>query len=156
MIIIKIPGRETIRAEHLVLDYNGTLAVDGQILPGVKERLNTLAEHINIHVVTADTFGQAVRQLEDVHCVCSVLRGSDQQQQKQQFITGLGKEKVVAIGNGLNDLLMLRDSALGIAVIQREGASGQTLMNADIVCRDIPDALDMLKNPLRIKATLRV
>ena len=29
MIKIEIPGRETIEIEHVVLDYNGTIALDG-------------------------------------------------------------------------------------------------------------------------------
>jgi soluble P-type ATPase len=40
-------------------------------------------------------------------------------------------------------------------VIQKEGASARALMNADIVCNSIVDALELLTNPLRIVATLR-
>lgn len=153
--MIEIPGNKTIRAEYLVLDYNGTLAIDGTIISGVKEILNSLAEKISIYVVTADTFGQAVNNLKEINCQCSVLNGNNQQQQKLQFITKLGEQKVIAIGNGMNDMLMLKNSALGIAVIQKEGTSLKTLFNADIVCEDITDALDLLRNPLRISATLR-
>jgi len=155
MIIIKIPGSKTIKAEHLVLDYNGTLAVDGILIPCVKQKLNSLADKINIHVITADTFGKAVDNLKEIPCQCSVLMGNNQQLQKLQFITRLGKQKVIAIGNGTNDLLMLKNAALGIAVIQKEGTSSKTMYNADIVCKDITDALDLLLNPLRIVATLR-
>ena len=35
MLTISIPGGATLDIEHLVLDYNGTLAVDGVLLPGV-------------------------------------------------------------------------------------------------------------------------
>ena len=34
MIIIEIPGREPLRIDHVVLDYNGTVAVDGLLLKG--------------------------------------------------------------------------------------------------------------------------
>jgi len=155
MIVIKIPGNNTITTEHLVLDYNGTLAIDGVIIPGVEERLNSLADKINIYVVTADTFGKAKASLNEVKCSCTVLSGSNQQLQKLQFITKLRKQKVIAIGNGFNDMLMLKNAAIGIAVIQKEGASLKTLLNADIVCKDINDALGLLMNPLRIAATLR-
>jgi hypothetical protein len=36
MITVDIPRYRRIDAEHLVLDYNGTLAIDGNIIDGVK------------------------------------------------------------------------------------------------------------------------
>jgi soluble P-type ATPase len=47
-------------------------------------------------------------------------------------------------------------AALGIAVIQAEGAAPQTLCAADVVVREIGDALDLLVQPKRLAATLRV
>ena len=61
----------------------------------------------------------------------------------------------VAIGNGRNDRLMLRDAVLGIALVQTEGAAAEAIANADVVCTHILDALDLLANPLRLAATLR-
>jgi len=43
MLEIDIPGTGLLRLQHLVLDYNGTLATDGALLPGVDERARTLA-----------------------------------------------------------------------------------------------------------------
>ena len=37
--IIEIPGYKTLDLDYLVLDYNGTIAVDGLIPPAIKERL---------------------------------------------------------------------------------------------------------------------
>jgi len=156
MIKIEIPDRETIQVEHLILDYNGTLAIDGVMIPGVKERLNELADKVSIHVVTADTFGKARQSLNDILCSCDVIRGKDHQQYKKKFVSRLGAEKVIAIGNGLNDALMLKVAALGIVLIQAEGASSKTLANADIVCSTVVDALELLCKPLRITATLRI
>lgn len=34
MIRIDVPGREIIEIEHVVLDYNGTIALDGQLIEG--------------------------------------------------------------------------------------------------------------------------
>jgi len=56
---LAIPGFGRLRLEHLVLDYNGTLALDGCPLPGVERRLKRLARWLRIHVITADTFGKA-------------------------------------------------------------------------------------------------
>jgi soluble P-type ATPase len=50
---------------------------------------------------------------------------------------------------------MLRSAALGIAVIQREGAAAAALLEADVVVTDVRDALDLLLNPLRLVAGLR-
>lgn len=57
MITIDIPGRDIITIEHLVLDYNGTVAEDGQLIDGVEERMRALKDRVNIHVLTADTYG---------------------------------------------------------------------------------------------------
>ena len=132
MITIEIPGADSIHAEHLVLDYNGTLAIDGILIPGVKERLNALADKINIHVVTADTFGKAMENLKETHCQCIIINDIEQVFRKKEYISRLGLHNVIAIGNGSNDALMLKNAALGIAVIQKEGASLKKMLNADI------------------------
>ncbi len=155
MIAIDIPGYKKIDAEYLVLDYNGTLAIDGTIIPGLKDILNILAEDIQIHVITANTFGNAKKNLTDVICKLVIIKEENKQIQKAGYITKLGEQMVIAIGNGMNDELMLKNAALGIAVVQKEGASVKSLLNADIVCNNIIDALELLINPLRVAATLR-
>ena len=57
MISYEIPGRGTIEIKNLVLDYNGTIAVDGRLIEGVAQRINKLAEKVDIYVLTADTYG---------------------------------------------------------------------------------------------------
>lgn len=155
MLKFEIPNRETIQAEYLVLDYNGTLAIDGKLLPGIKEKLNSLADDIKIYVVTGDTFGNARESLKEVRCECIIVQEKIQQQYKKEFVTKLNAAKVIAIGNGLNDALMLKEAALGMIVLQKEGASVKTLINADMVFSSVIDALNALDNPLRIAATLR-
>ncbi len=34
MLRIDIPGYKIIKAEHLVLDFNGTMAIDGRLIDG--------------------------------------------------------------------------------------------------------------------------
>jgi hypothetical protein len=58
MLSVDIPGYQTLRLDHVVFDYNGTLACD-DLLVGVKSRLNELAKDVHVQVVTADTFGKA-------------------------------------------------------------------------------------------------
>ena len=50
---------------------------------------------------------------------------------------------------------MMKAVALGIAVVQAEGAAAATLMAADVIAPTVCDALDLLLHPLRLKATLR-
>ncbi len=155
MIEIDIPGIKKISAEHLVLDYNGTVAVDGHLISGVADLLNLISSALEVHVITADTFGKAAAEIAGVKCTFDIIGTGDQQKQKADFIATLGPEKVIAIGNGYNDAAMLSDAALGIAVIQKEGASVKTVAAADIAVTSIKDALELLLNPLRIAATLR-
>jgi soluble P-type ATPase len=155
MIEIDIPGFGELRLEHLVLDYNGTLAVDGRLLFGVRERLERLAAHLTIHVITADTFGKAADYLVNIPCQLAILRPGGQDETKRDFVRGLGAEKCVCVGNGRNDRFMLQEAALGIAVLQDEGAAAVTLAAADMVTPDIQSALDLLVQPLRLVATLR-
>ena len=155
MIEIDIPGFGELRLEHLVLDYNGTLAVDGRILFGVQERLERLASQLTIHVITADTFGKAADYLAGIPCQLAILPLGRQDEAKRDFVRELGVEKCVCVGNGRNDRLMLQEAALGIAVLQEEGAAAVTLIAADVVAPDIQSALELLMQPLRLTATLR-
>ena len=155
MLDVSIPGYGELKLKHLVLDYNGTLAVDGELLPGVKNALTDMAKDLDIHVLTADTFGEVRSGMAGIPCKVSVLPTENQDTGKLEYVKGLGAEHTVCMGNGRNDKLMLREAALGVAVILGEGASAETLMSADVVCNDIVSALELLTNPLRLTATLR-
>jgi soluble P-type ATPase len=155
VIAIDIPGFGKLELAHLVADYNGTLAVDGVLLPGVAERLTGLALHVDVHVVTADTFGMAASQLAGLPVDVVILSAEDQATAKLEVLSRLGANTVVAIGNGRNDHKMLRAAALGIALVQREGGAAETLAAADVVSTSILDALDLLLLPRRMVATLR-
>ena len=155
MIQVDIPGYGRLEVEHLVLDYNGTLAIDGILMDRVAELLNQLSHHISIHVLTADTFGKAGEGLSQVNCALTVLPKKDQDKGKLAFVEKLGSQRTVSVGNGRNDRRMLKASALGIAVILEEGCAVETLMSADIACPSIQSALELLLNPLRLTATLR-
>lgn len=155
MIEIDVPGFRKLRLAHLVSDYNGTLAVDGLLLPGVAERLRRLASDLAIHVITADTFGLAAAQLRGLPVELTIAPREAQAQTKLDFVSQFGADSVVAIGNGRNDRLMLDAAGLGIALVQREGGAVETLVAADIASTSVLDALDLLVNPNRLVATLR-
>jgi len=155
MIELEIPGDETLRLKRLLLDYNGTLARDGQLLPGVKERLKILEKDLELYVVTADTFGTVRRELEGSGVEVMVLKGENHTEEKRRILEHLGADHTVAVGNGNNDRLMLEYSVLGIAVLGDEGCALETLKAARLCCRSIGDALDLLQYPRRLVATLR-
>ena len=152
---ISIPGYGDLELTHLVMDFNGTLAVDGILIDGVREALNDLSRQLSLHVLTADTFGKAAAELKGIPCTLRVLGKDDQQEGKLSYVKTLGPDRTVSIGNGRNDQKMLKASALGIAVILEEGASAETLQAADVVCPSILSALELLRRPLRLTATLR-
>ena len=155
MIKIHIPGYQTLELRYLVLDYNGTLAHDGELLPGVDEALATLAEMVEIHIVTADTFGRARAQLEGVPCRLTVLPAAGQDRSKARYVRRLGAKWTASIGNGRNDRLMIRQAALGIVVVQGEGAAAETVKAADVICPTVASAFGLLRNSDRLVATLR-
>jgi soluble P-type ATPase len=155
MITIDFPGHKVIRIEHVVMDYNGTVAFDGHLLDGVAHELQLLAELASVHILTADTFGEAQRELEGLPCKVIILGDHNQDLAKMEYVRNLGMGQTAAIGNGRNDRIMLKEAELGIAVIQSEGASLETVLNADVVCHNILDALRLLTHPRRLVATLR-
>lgn len=155
MIEINIPGFRHLRLSHLVLDYNGTLAIDGYLIPQVGEKLTELSHDLYIHVLTADTFGLAKTGLTGLPLDLTIAPPEDQAETKLAFVSNLGLEQVVAIGNGRNDGPMLKAAALGIALVQLEGGAVETLISADIISTSILDALNLLSHPKRLVATLR-
>ncbi len=155
MIHIHIPGGRNLAIEHVVFDYNGTIATDGYLIDNVGEQLRDLSAHVEIHVVTADTFGRAGDELDGLPCRLAVLPEEEQAAQKARYIEKLGPEHTVAIGNGNNDRLMLERAALGILIIGHEGGAISAMTRADIVTHDPSDAFGLLLSPKRISATLR-
>lgn len=154
MMNIDIPEFGNIEVSNIVCDYNGTLAVDGKLLPGVSEAINSI-KGVQVHVITADTFGLAEGELKDTNCKLTISPKENQAQWKLNYLKSLGTSTTVCIGNGRNDRFMLKEARLGIALIQREGASVQTIQNADIICSSILYALEYFTNPKRLIATLR-
>ncbi len=155
MLEVIVPGFGALRLEHLVLDYTGTLAFDGKLLPKVKEKLFELSKTLRIHVLTADTFGTAQTQLQGVPVTIHILKGSGMDEQKAAYVEELGVDGVVAFGNGLNDRRMLKTARVSVAVVGREGCAVETLFNADLCVTDVVDGLDLLLNPKRLEATLK-
>jgi soluble P-type ATPase len=155
MIKVDIPGRGSLELEHLLLDYNGTLALDGYLSESVPDLIARLAEFLEIHILTADTFGRVRAACVDLPVEIQIVSGDQGSLDKEKITRQLGLDQVVAIGNGYNDRLMLETSALGILILGPEGCATKALLSADVVVKSIEEALELLLFPQRLVATLR-
>ncbi|RLJ04141.1 MAG: ATPase P [Candidatus Aenigmatarchaeota archaeon] len=143
------------RIKQLVLDLNVTIALDGKIIQGVAERLDRLYRLLDVFIVNSDTRGDAERVTKGLKAKLHKIKEGDECAQKLELVRKIGQRGTVSIGNGSNDVLMLKESLLGVCILGREGTSGDAIMVADIIIADINDALDLLLNPDRLVDTLR-
>lgn len=155
MISLTIPGRGELHLQHLVLDVNGTLAVDGHLIDGVTRRIAAMRDRLEVHLLTADTHGRQDAIDRALGLTARRLGPGDEPAQKAAFVRELGGDSVAAIGQGANDALMLATAALGVCVLSPEGVAIPTLNAADLIVPDILSAFDLFENPLRLIATLR-
>lgn len=155
MISLHIPGEGEINLEHVVFDVNGTLAVDGKLLPGIPDLLQDLKKDLEVHLLTADTHGKQIEIDQQLNLNAIRIQSGDEKEQKAAYIHHLGAEKTAAVGQGANDALMLETARIGICVISAEGTALETMLKADLVVPDILSALEILQNPTRLKASLR-
>jgi soluble P-type ATPase len=151
-IVIPVPGRPAFHIHELATDFNGTLALDGELLPGVAEKLSALAAKIRVTVLTADTFGSADRVFRDLPVkLIRIATGRE----KEEYVMSTGAGTLVAMGNGRNDQGMMRRAAIAIAVSGREGLFPGVLRVATVVVPDPGTGIDLLLQPDRLVATLR-
>jgi len=155
MVQVDIPGFGQVEIVYAVFDYNGTLACEGKIDHHIIDLLKKLQETLEIHILTADTFGMVKESLKHTTFHIQVLSKSAESEQKEDYVKKLDASRVISFGNGNNDVGMLKCSCIGIAVIKEEGCSTKVLNAADLVVKDIKDGIKLLLNPLRLKASLR-
>ncbi len=155
MINISIPGWGNIEIENIVLDLNGTIATDGKIPSEVKEKINSLSDKVKIYILTVDTQGTASEESSDMKVELLKASEEDSTEVKLKVVESLDPSRTVAIGNGSNDHLILKEAALGIAVLGEEGISASAMKNADVIVKNISDALNLFLKPKRLIATLR-
>ncbi|MFH2057969.1 MAG: ATPase P [Pseudomonadota bacterium] len=155
MMNIDIPGFGKIEIEHVVFDYNGTIAQDGELIKGVKEGIAKFSSQMNFHVITADTFGFVKKQLQDVNAVLTIISNKNQDQKKLDYVNTLGAKQTICVGNGANDRLMLKEACIGIAVLGDEGLASSSFVATDLIVKNILDIFGFFKTPERLIASLR-
>lgn len=152
---INVPGRNNLEIRNVVFDYNGTLAVDGVMSEYVKEMLTTISQHLNIYIITADTYGNVRTQCKCLPVNIETFPEGNATIYKKKFVEKIGEKYTLAVGNGLNDVEMLKKAALSVAILGEEGCSSQAIINSHITCKDIKDVFNMILKKDRIRATLR-
>jgi len=159
MLKIAIPSQRVLHLEYLLLDMNGTITLDGRLVSGVRERMERLSGSLDVWLVSADTQGTLKEVATTLQARARRLQSGGEATQKAALVGELGAEQVVAIGNGVNDVLMLRQAALGtlalagsarVAVLGGEGLSAACRSAADMIALNIEAALDLLLYPRRL------
>jgi len=156
MILIQRPGRNPLEIEFILIDFEGTLAMDRRVHPKAKDKINLLSKRTKIYILTKGNEETVAEVLKKVKAEVLYIREGEASQKKLDLLQRLGAARTVAIGNGFDDILMMEEVALGICVIGREGASVDVMQKANVVVTDILDALDFLLKPLRHQATLGI
>lgn len=157
MLTRDIPGDKVYNFDYLVLDYNGTIAEDGLPCDGVRECIEQLSRYLSIVVLTNDTFGSVEAALAGWPVVVKIISNIDQIEAKRDFVETLQKTgaQVIALGNGLNDMKMLSEADLALAVLGTEGLCARILVGADILVRGAKEGLALLLNEKALSATLK-
>jgi soluble P-type ATPase len=144
---------------RIVSDFTGTLSCGGKLTPGAAERVRKLRELVDIDVVSSDSFGTARDELATIPLEPHILETSEHDEEKRLYVSARQPQLIAAFGNGRNDALMLRTvrdaGGLAIAVDNGEGCAVEALQSAHIFITGITNALDLLLDSTRCKATLR-
>lgn len=155
MIKVDIPGRKGLELNYAVFDFNGTMATDGILDKSIIGKMKELSKKLDIYVLSSDTYGTVQEQCKEIPVKVMVMSRDNGGANKQEFVNKLGRKNTVCIGNGANDAKMFEASAFAIIIMGDEGCAKKALLNADILVRNINDALDLLLNNSRIIASLR-
>ncbi len=155
MIKVEIPGTGEVQLENVVFDVNGTLAVDGDLLPGVSALLEDLGERVNIHLLTADTHGKQSKLDQQLGIKAVRITPGNEAEQKVDYLRKIGPDHSAAVGQGANDSLMLKEARIGICILSQEGTALETFLQADLIVPDIISALTIISKPSRLTASLR-
>lgn len=154
---VNIPKFGTIKIKNIIFDMNGTIQFKGQVSDEIVKKFNELKKHYNVYLVSSDTRGNLsnIAQKLGVDYIKIAPTNITDAEEKNNVLLKLGKEQTIAVGNGNNDALMLKNALLGIAIIGSEGASSKSILNSNVVFTDPLSAIDFLLDEKIMIATLR-
>ena len=129
----------------------------GQDLLENEREIKKLKSFYNVFLISADTRGNLNEIALKLGITPIRISKSDlaEAEVKNNELMKLGQEETVAIGNGNNDFIMLKNAILGIAILGQEGLASKTLQNSDLVFSNCIDAIQFLMDEKKIIATLR-
>lgn len=146
-------GVGEIELNTIVLDLNGTLAVKGELVPGVSERIAKLKEMgFRIVLFSGDQRGNAGKITGDLGI--ELIKASTTEEKEKETLK-LDTKRLVAIGNARIDIGTFKSAALRIGTLQAEGIHTGILPFVDILVPSINDALDLLLDENSFCATMR-
>jgi len=154
---VNIPHFGLLEIKNIIFDINGTIQFNGKTSNKLIEKFRELKQHYTIFLISSDTRGnlnELAKELDTKYIRINTGIQTDAEAKNKELLK-LGKENTAAIGNGNNDMLMLKNAALGILIIGSEGASSKSLMNADVIFTNPIDAINFLLDEKAIIATLR-
>ncbi|MGE0072533.1 MAG: hypothetical protein AB7S55_05680, partial [Thiomonas sp.] len=123
-----------------------------RLVDGVAGRLRQLGRVLDVEVLTGDTYGTVAQSLDGLGLRHTIVRHGDDKAARARALLAAG---VAAVGNGRNDVDMLRTVTLGVAVLGAECSHALALTAAQLVAPDIVCALDLFLQPQRLVAALR-
>jgi soluble P-type ATPase len=154
MITIQRPGQGNLEIEFILIDFEGTLALDRRVHPKAKDKINLLSKRTQIYILTKEEKECVEEALKKVKAEIIYLMEEKSSRQKLDWLHQLGATRTVAIGNGIDDIPIIEEAGFGICVMSKEGTSSEAMKKSGVVFMNILDALDFLLKPLRQKATL--
>ena len=154
---INIPNYGIITIKNILFDINGTLQFQGKISPELIIKFNELKKKFKIYLISADTRGNLknIAEMLDVDYIKIQSQGITEAEAKNNELIRLGKDVTVAVGNGNNDALMLKNAILGIVILGNEGATIKSIINSDVVLPSPISVIDFLLDEKIMIATLR-
>lgn len=157
MRIIEIPNYGEIRIKNIIFDINGTIQFKGKLSEELEDKFKRLLQEYNVYLVSADTRGNLkyLANKLNVNYVKINSRDGPEAQAKNKELEKLGPNETIAVGNGNNDNLMLKNVLIGIGIIGSEGATMKSLLNSDVIFTNPLDVIDFLMDEKAIIGTLR-
>jgi len=152
--IYDIPQVGKIEIRNIILDLNGTLAVHGKIVPGVKERLKKLKElGIQVVLFTGDHRNNADKLCQELGI--TFKKAKSREEKEALLLEEFDPEYTAAIGNARIDNGKFKAAKLAIGTLQSEGIHTEILKYIDVLVPSINDALDIFIDKSALEATMR-
>ncbi len=141
----------------LIIDVKGNnipyvICTGGKVYSNTPFVINALNErNIDAYIASGDSMRNLGTLANNVNLPLDRVFEIATPQKKEEIVKGLKKryDKVIMVGDGINDLLAMRAADLGVLSIQQTGKCPPLLCEeADVVIKDIKEIMDVLNKVL--------